>query len=71
MPKGSHGSLAKAGKVRFKGKSPKDRDRYSSWEKPKKRKKPIPRIRNRRNFIRRIGKIMDRQWEEFGGDRYE
>ena len=43
MP-GSHGSLTKAGKVRSQ--TPK--------VKSKKSPKPIPRIRNKRNYINRI-----------------
>jgi ribosomal protein S30 len=71
MPKGSHGSLAKTGKVRFKGRSPEDRDTYSSWEKPKKKKSLIPRIRNRRNYIKKMPEIMKRKEEKFGAWRYE
>jgi len=51
MP-GSHGSLSKAGKVRFKDKSIKDLVEVA--KRKKKANKVIPKIRNKRNFIRRV-----------------
>jgi len=43
MP-GSHGSLTKAGKVRESTPKVRGRERHS----------PIPRVRNKRNFIKRV-----------------
>jgi len=43
---GSHGSLSKAGKVKFQ-QTPK-------VEKMKVRKKPIPKVRNKKNYIKRV-----------------
>lgn len=45
MP-GSHGSLTKAGKVRESTPKVKGRERHT----------PIPRIRNKRNYVRRFVK---------------
>jgi small subunit ribosomal protein S30e len=45
MP-GSHGSLTKAGKVRESTPKVKGRERHT----------PIPRVRNKRNYIRRFVK---------------
>ncbi len=44
MPRGSHGSLAKAGKVRSSTPKVPRRERSS----------PTPRIKNRRNFYKRF-----------------
>ncbi|MHA1882156.1 MAG: 30S ribosomal protein S30e [Candidatus Thorarchaeota archaeon] len=47
MP-GSHGSLTKAGKVRESTPKVKGRERHT----------PIPRIRNKRNYVKRVVKGM-------------
>lgn len=41
---GSHGSLAKAGKVRNQTPKVEGRERHT----------PIPRVRNRRNYLKRV-----------------
>jgi len=45
MP-GSHGSLSKAGKVKFQ--------QTPRMEKRKKKKGFIPKVRNRRNYVKRV-----------------